>query len=314
MPTDDKTTWDWAVLRDEQVWKAHGQAVEDAGSFLPQSFDTRPRDIAEKLHSDYKTCEFIMYMFGIAPGLLHGILSDVYWRNLCKLIRGFQTLSQHQVPHDDVLEACVLLASWEQEFEEIYYQRCKDRLHFICPETFQKGPPICTAQWMIERTIGNLKREIRQTSNYLQNFAMEGLRHLGDGYALLRKCNKIPVLPSHGTMGVISQFLDSPVPIPKIFRWACLLLPNGQIARTQFKLVSHTMFSEVVFFTCFAVNDNNGGLRFVDVALVRSFSPPDPVILQTSHQTLPHCHTMDAVLVVQVHDIDDDEDNEDLVD
>ena len=112
------------------------------------------------------------------------------------------------------------------------------------------------------------------------------------------------------------------------------------------------MFGEVVFFTCLVVNDNNGGLRFVDVALVRSFSPPNPVILQTSHQTLPHCHTMDAVLVVQVHDIvsvvamiphtlggedfffaveqprlvvthfigwdgvlqDDDEDNEDLVD
>ena len=271
MPMDDTMTWDWAVLQDEQVWKAHGQAVEDTGSFLPQSFDTRPHDIAEKLHSDYKTREFIMYMFGITPGILHGILPNVYWRNLCKLIQGFQTLSQHQVPHNDVLEACVLLASWEQEFEEICYQRRKDHLHFICPcvhqilhlgpETFQKGLPICTAQWMIERTIGNLKQEIRQPSNYLQNFAMEGLQRarvnallaalpelddsirgfplgaedLGDGYALLQKCDKIPVLPSHGTMGAISQFLNSPVPIPKIFRWARLLLPNGQIACSEWQ-------------------------------------------------------------------------------
>jgi hypothetical protein len=46
-----------------------------------------------------------------------------------------------------------------------------DRLHFIRPwvhsithigpETVNKGPPICSSQWTMERTIGHLAQEIR---------------------------------------------------------------------------------------------------------------------------------------------------------
>lgn len=87
MPTDDITTWDWAIFRDKQRWEVHGQAVEQSGSFLPSSFDTKPCKIAEKRNSNYKTREFVMYMFGLAPGLLHTLLRDIYWRNLCTFYR-----------------------------------------------------------------------------------------------------------------------------------------------------------------------------------------------------------------------------------
>ena len=75
-PTDDIATWDWAVLRDEATWQAHGRAIEEAGIYLPGSFDTKPRNLAEKMNTGYKTWEFQLYLFGLAPALLHGLLPD----------------------------------------------------------------------------------------------------------------------------------------------------------------------------------------------------------------------------------------------
>ena len=270
-PTDDIATWDWAILRDDLTWQAHGRAVGEAGIYLPGSFDTKPRNIAEKINTGYKTWEFQLYLFGLAPALLQDLLPARYWQNFCKLVRGFRILCQHTIKHDEVLQAWVLLASWQREFEEIYYQRRNDRLHFIrpcvhqvlhlAPETFQKGPSICTAQWTIERTIGNLKQEIRQLLHYLANFAKEGVRrarvnallaalpdldqseanhlrtivvNLGEGYVLLHKRDKVPVLPSDGTGGAIWEFLGRNG-IPKIRRWARVQLPTGQIARSAWR-------------------------------------------------------------------------------
>lgn len=112
------------------------------------------------------------------------------------------------------------------------------------------------AQWTIERTIGNLKLELRQPSNYLVNFACEGLRrarvnallaalpdldnsqaklsntvlNLGDRYVFLHKWDRLPICASHGTTAAILDFLGRPFGlIPKIRRWAHLRLPNGQI-------------------------------------------------------------------------------------
>ena len=194
-----------------------------------------------------------MYMFGLTPGLLHTLLPNIYWLNFCKLVRGFQIVSQHEITHEDAFEGCVLLASWEHELKEIYYQRLNDRLHFIWPcihqvahlgpDTFQKGPSICTAQWTMEGTISNLEYDIRQPSNYLVNFAMEGVScahvnallaallelddtrtgcpqgavDLGNGYALLHKQDKMLVLPSDGTMGAIFKYLNHPNPMPIVF-------------------------------------------------------------------------------------------------
>ncbi|KAG1841458.1 hypothetical protein C8R48DRAFT_620168 [Suillus tomentosus] len=183
--SDDVNEWEWAVLRDGDIWAAHGAAVEQAGPYLPGSFDRKPRNIAEKFNTSYKTWEFQLYTFGLGPALLFGILPELYWVNFCKLVRGFQLLCQHRITADDLAHTHTLLCAWERDFEVIYYALKEDRLQFVrpcvhqtshlAPETIQKGPPICYAQWTMERTIGNLGQEIRQPSNPHANLSKEGL-------------------------------------------------------------------------------------------------------------------------------------------
>ncbi|KAF8833175.1 hypothetical protein BDN67DRAFT_1017858 [Paxillus ammoniavirescens] len=261
--TDDVATWPWAVLSDDDIWKAHGEAVHNAGRHISGSFDAKPRNIAEKINTDYKTWEFQLYTFGLGPALLYGILPEPYWINYCKLV----------ITAEEVREAHDLLCSWHHKFEELYYQRREDRLHFVrlsvhqvihlAPETIQKGPPICYAQWTMEWTIGNLKQEVWQPSNYFMNIAYEGVRcscinallaavpqlnysrtippttaiNIGDGFVLLHKRDKMPVYPpaSDGSADAISAFLGAGHPHLKIKRSARLLLPNGQIARSAWR-------------------------------------------------------------------------------
>lgn len=37
--SDDRATWFWAVLKENNAWQVHGQAVANCKSFLPGSFD-----------------------------------------------------------------------------------------------------------------------------------------------------------------------------------------------------------------------------------------------------------------------------------
>lgn len=46
----------------------------------------------------------------------------------------------------------------------------------LAKETVLKGPPICYAQWMMERTIGNLGQEICQPARLYNNLLQEGVR------------------------------------------------------------------------------------------------------------------------------------------
>lgn len=46
---DDHTTWDWAVLRDKDIWILHGKDIEDADKHLPGSYDHKPCNIAIKI-------------------------------------------------------------------------------------------------------------------------------------------------------------------------------------------------------------------------------------------------------------------------
>jgi hypothetical protein len=268
--SDDVETWDWAVLRDDHLWTAHGKAVEIAGPYLPGSFDRKPRNIMEKLNTSYKTWEFQLYTFGLAPALLYNILPEKYWVNYCQLVHAFQLMCQRRITSEDLQIAHALFCTWERNFEMYYYQRREDRIHFVCPcvhqinhiisETIQKGPPICYAQWTMERTIGNLGQEIRQPSKPYANLSREGVRRckvntllsvipeldeppkglpegavdLGEGFALLRKRDKT----SKNAVGVyahaITTFLGDR-PLPRIKRWARLRLPNGQIARSAWR-------------------------------------------------------------------------------
>ena len=90
---DDKSTWTWVILRGE-VWQQHGKAVADTLHYLPSSFDRPPCNIAEKLTSGYKAWEFLLYLYRLCPGLLYGVLLDVYYSNFCKLVSGIRLMNQ----------------------------------------------------------------------------------------------------------------------------------------------------------------------------------------------------------------------------
>lgn len=183
--TDDRSTWDWAVLKGN-LWKVHGEAVAAATPYLPGSFDRPPRNPAEKINSGYKAWEFLIYIFGLGPALFYNILPEKYWKNFCKLVYGIRTVHQHEIETYDLRRAHVALVEFTLEFEELYYQRRTDRLHFIrpvlhgilhlAPEVPRVGPGLCASQWTIERTIGNLGEEIRQPSNPYANLSQRGLR------------------------------------------------------------------------------------------------------------------------------------------
>ncbi|KAG1837569.1 hypothetical protein DFJ58DRAFT_862856 [Suillus subalutaceus] len=259
---DRVSTWPWVVFHDVEIWETHGEAVSDAAQHLPGSFDRKPWNPAEKINS--------VYIFGLSPVLLYNILPEPYWVNYCKLVCGFQLINQHSISLEDAHAAHVLFTQWELEFETLYYEHHPKRLHFIRPcvhqvnhlvcETIKKGPPICYSQWTMERTIGNLRQEIRQPSNPYANLSREGVRRcqvnalkammpelsldkppfpttaidLGGGYILLRKRDPQPMVPREPGAEAIFQYLGHHHNI-KIRRWARLRLPNGQIACTAWR-------------------------------------------------------------------------------
>ncbi|KAF9218516.1 hypothetical protein BS17DRAFT_666846, partial [Gyrodon lividus] len=165
----------------------HGAAVATAGHHLPSSFNVEPQNLAEKINTDYKTWEFQIYTFGLGPALPHKILPKCYWLNYCKLVHSFPLLCQYSISSKEVHNAYILLATWEWEFEGLYYQAHEDCLHFVhpcvhqvlhlAPKTIQTGPPVCYAQWTMECTIGNVKYNIWQHKNYQANFAQQGIQH-----------------------------------------------------------------------------------------------------------------------------------------
>ena len=108
---DDKSSWTWVVLRGE-VWQQHGKAVADTLHYLPSSFDRPPRNIAEKLTSGYKAWEFLLYLYGLCPGLLYGVLPDAFYSNFCKLVFGIRLMNQHRITVANVCEAHQVLLSF----------------------------------------------------------------------------------------------------------------------------------------------------------------------------------------------------------
>ncbi|KAJ3502501.1 hypothetical protein NMY22_g18562 [Coprinellus aureogranulatus] len=144
----DKATWDWAVLTGD-VWIEHGQHVESLHPYLISSIKQPPRNIEKKISSGYKAQEWLIYVFGYCPAILHGLLPERYWLNFCKLVAGVRLLSARTITMAQALKAHELLISFVQEFEEIYVQRNPARMHFIrpsihnlihlAPETFRAG-------------------------------------------------------------------------------------------------------------------------------------------------------------------------------
>ncbi|KAJ7029089.1 hypothetical protein C8F04DRAFT_1289045 [Mycena alexandri] len=199
-PAEVFKTCSWAVLK-EEVWKRHGEAVAGATPYLPGSFDRPPRNIAEKISSGYKAQECLTYFFGLGPGLLHGILPDIYWKNYCKIVRAYRIISQREIPTANVVEA---YKNFYEAVEDVH-----QFLHFA-PEIIRLCPGAYYTQWTMERTIANLEEELKQHSTPYANIAQRGCRRaqvnalkvipdlepptklprgsedLGSGYVLLR--------------------------------------------------------------------------------------------------------------------------------
>jgi hypothetical protein len=277
---DLPSSWPWAVLNGE-VWETHGRDVAAATPFLPSTFDRPPRNIAEKNNSGYKAWEWLLYLYGLGPALLYGVLPEPYYSHFCKIVCAMHIIHQHHICADDLKLAGNLLESFVQEFETFYYQQRVGRLHFcrqsihallhLAPEVTRIGPPICSSQWTMERTIGNLGEEIRQPSNPYANLSQRGLLRcqvnaltemipdlgppppslpqgaidLGQGYVLLPAQDRYDHLMRPQEAGALSHYLGGSAAAdgssvncdwcPKVTIWARLRLRNGQVARSLWK-------------------------------------------------------------------------------
>jgi hypothetical protein len=244
--TDKRSNWDWAVLTGE-MWTEHGKTVAAATPYLPGSFDRPPRDPALKISSGYKAWEFLMYMYGLGPGVFYNILPPPYYENFCNLVYGMRIINQHHISAMQLLQAEEALFRFARGFEKLYYQRRVDRIHFVRQsihqcihlafEVTRVGPPIISSQWTMERTIGNLTQELRQPSNPYANLAQRALLRcqinalkniipqleepvrlprnaidLGDGYVLLRRRDTTAraVLPDEG-LALVSYLRKLPI-------------------------------------------------------------------------------------------------------
>ncbi|KAI6155006.1 hypothetical protein BKA82DRAFT_3968895 [Pisolithus tinctorius] len=146
---------------------------------------------------------------------------------------------------------------------------------------------------------------------------------LDNGYILLRKRDRRPVFPQGLASVAISNYLGQPS-TTKIYRWARLRLPNGQIARTAWRellrapdqirparfvkvvLAETTRVVEVQYFTRLAVRAEGPGDAWIwkNVAVVTMFSPPSPTLFKLSYQTVYACQRLeDDVHVIDVTSI-----------
>jgi len=263
--TDDKATWDWVKLIGP-VWKTHGELVADATPYFPSSFHCPPRNPAEKKSSGYKATEYYLYIFGLGPRFFRPILPQKYWQNFCKLVHAVRILIQHKITGMQAREAQYYIVQFVEEYEILYYQRRVDRLHFCRPslhtllhtaqEATRVGPGTFNSQFTMERSIGDLGKDIRLQSNPFANLCEIALRQsqinalktiypvfdydksseipkyardLQNGYLLLRPRDRSPF-----TVTNVHQIdiMQDELQIDKVIRWGRIRLPTGQISRS----------------------------------------------------------------------------------
>lgn len=262
--TDDISTWDWATLTGA-IWQNHGRLVADATIYFPSSFHRTPRNPAEKLSSGYKATEYYLYLFGLGPAVFRTVLPGKYWRNLCKLVHGIRIIIQRRITGKQLREAHSYLVQFVEEYENIYYQRRMDRIHFCrpcihtllhtCPEATRIGPGTYDTQYTMERSIGDLGQDIRQPSNPYGNLCQIAVRrsqinalkamcpeidrdiHLskyshdnGDGYIFLTPRQRNATRLQGAEKAIIEVELQQSI----LRKWGRVRLPNGQIARSIF--------------------------------------------------------------------------------
>jgi hypothetical protein len=185
-------------------------------------------------------------------------------------------MNQHKISLSNLQDACWVLCNFAEEFESLYCQRLPTWIHFVRPclhslvhllrEVVRLGPPICSSQWTLERTIGNLGEEIKQHSNPFANLSQRGIRRaqvnalkamipdldldrstkgdlprgskdLGNSYVLLRAREAEPRPLRDCEADALQEFLPSAPREGDISmrRWAKLQLPTGQNCYSAWK-------------------------------------------------------------------------------
>lgn len=185
-PPDSLDLWNLCVLIGD-VWQAHGKTVALATPFILSFFGRAPWNSVEKINSGYKAWEFQIYLISLDPALFQHILPKEYWMNYCKYVLGVHLLQNWVISQDDLQLEHRLLCKFTCKFEQLYYQRCTDRIHFvqqsihllthIASETTCVEPLSCYSQWMIETAIGNLGEEICQDHDPYMNITQWGVLH-----------------------------------------------------------------------------------------------------------------------------------------
>ena len=268
--TDNRVNWHWSVLREQCRWEEHGCVVAACKPYLPGSFDVTPCDPSLHANSWYKATEYITWIYSLCPALLFQVLPHDIWCNFCKFVVGFHIMGQYSITPTQLRRAHDFLAEWEYEFEQIHYQRRVDHIHFIRPcvhlsnhlalEAACVGSPICSFQWTMEHTIGNLGQELCQPSGPFSNLAQQGIHccqmnallamypdldlwwedvnphmseDLGNGYVLLPKRNKQSTKIQGHKAQIISEYMGQDG-LLNVYRWGQLWLPNGQIAHSEY--------------------------------------------------------------------------------
>jgi len=104
------------------------------------------------------------------------------------MVYGVCLMNQHRITRDNLCQAYLALTSFTQEYEMIYCQHLATQIHFVQPyihslvhlphEVVCLGPPICSSQWTLEHTIGNLGEEIKQHSNPFANLSQHRIRRM----------------------------------------------------------------------------------------------------------------------------------------
>ncbi|KAF9496980.1 hypothetical protein BDN71DRAFT_1388425 [Pleurotus eryngii] len=347
-PTDKKSTWTWATLTGD-TWISHGKLIAKATPHFPSSFHRPPRNPAEKINSGYKATEFYLYFYSLGPAHFRGILPKEIWRNFCRLVHGVRIILQRSISGAQLQDAHSTFIQFVEEYETLYYQRRVDRLHFCRPslhtllhtasEVTRVGPGAYTTQFAMERTIGNLGQEVRQASNPFSNLSQRALLRCqinalksmcpeldapnGDGlrnshplpnhYVLLRAKDRYPYHPT----GIIANILEN-AGIQRVTRWARVLLPNGQIARSAWKETKKALekvrisrnvkvvqngqvdYAEVQFYFLRKIGDNIQGF-----AIISRYSRPDATLLEESFGTLWSCTYLgdNALEIIPLEDI-----------
>ncbi|KIK75781.1 hypothetical protein PAXRUDRAFT_171734 [Paxillus rubicundulus Ve08.2h10] len=153
---------------------------------------------------------------------------------------------------------------------------------------------------------------------------LHGAIALGDGYTLLHKHAKYPILPDANVVQLISAFLQPGQEMPCIRKWARLLLPNGQIAcstcketlkapeqlqvshNIKFLLNGNVQCSEVQYFAQIPIqtpDDTQKPWEFCTVVILRLYSKPDNKLLELSLQVISTSELLNDIIVTDVRDV-----------